>query len=176
MAKKVAILAVNPVNGLGLFHYLESFFESGIAFKVFAVAESAHIKTNSGVSLQTDDVIGNLRGKESEFDAMVFACGDAMPKFSENVGRPEYQALLAVIKAFGDAGKIVAGHCVGGLLFDTTGIAAGKRLAMHPFVKKAVTTAIASDEAFAVDGNFYTAQTESALHLLMPELVKKLNQ
>lgn len=27
MAKKVAVLAVNPVNGCGLFQYLEAFFE-----------------------------------------------------------------------------------------------------------------------------------------------------
>jgi hypothetical protein len=27
MTKKVAILAVNPVNGFGLFQYLERFFE-----------------------------------------------------------------------------------------------------------------------------------------------------
>ena len=28
MAKKVAVLAVNPVNGFGLFQYLETFFEN----------------------------------------------------------------------------------------------------------------------------------------------------
>lgn len=31
MAKKVAVLAVNPVNGFGLFQYLEAFFENGIS-------------------------------------------------------------------------------------------------------------------------------------------------
>ena len=40
MAKKVAVLAVNPVNGFGLFQYLEAFFENGISYKVFAVAPS----------------------------------------------------------------------------------------------------------------------------------------
>ena len=30
MAKKVAVLVVNPVNGSGLFQYLETFFENGI--------------------------------------------------------------------------------------------------------------------------------------------------
>ena len=33
MAKKVAVLAVNPVNGCGLFQYLEAFFENGIPYK-----------------------------------------------------------------------------------------------------------------------------------------------
>ena len=32
MAKKVAVLAVNPVNGCGLFQYLEAFFENGISY------------------------------------------------------------------------------------------------------------------------------------------------
>ena len=38
MAKKVAVLVVNPVNGSGLFQYLETFFENGIPFRTFAVA------------------------------------------------------------------------------------------------------------------------------------------
>ncbi|MDR1758582.1 MAG: DJ-1/PfpI family protein [Bacteroidales bacterium] len=174
MAKKVAVLAVNPVNGLGLFQYLEPFFESGIAFKVFAVAETMRIKSNSGVFLQADDVIANLKGKEGDFDALVFACGDAMPKFSENAAKPEYQDLLAILKAFGDKGKIIAGHCVGGLLFDITGIASGRRLALHPFVKNAVKSTMGTDEAFVVDGNIYTAQTEKTQNLLIPELLKVL--
>ncbi|MDR1743677.1 MAG: DJ-1/PfpI family protein [Dysgonamonadaceae bacterium] len=176
MAKKVAILAVNPVNGFGLFRYLEAFFENGIAYKVFAVAETTAIKTNSGISLQTDDVVANLKGAESEFDALVFACGNAMPKFSENAGRPEYRDLLTVIKTFGDKGKLIIGHCVGGLLFDIAGIASGRRLALHPFVKDAVKTAIATDEACVVDGNFYTAQSEACLLLLIPEVLKVLKQ
>ena len=69
MAKKVAVLAVNPVNGFGLFQYLETFFENGISYKVFAVAETKEIKTNSGIALVADDVIAHLKGHEDEFDA-----------------------------------------------------------------------------------------------------------
>jgi putative intracellular protease/amidase len=174
MSKKVAVLAVNPVNGAGLFQYLEPFFENGIPYKTFAVAETVQIKTNSGICLQTDDVVANLKGDEDSYDALVFACGDAMPKFSENAGKPEYQDLLAVIKNFGDNGKLIIGHCVGGLLFDITGIAAGKRLALHPFIKDVLKNATGTDEAYVVDGNFYTAQTETTLHLLMPELLNVL--
>lgn len=174
MEKKVAVLAVNPVNGAGLFQYLEAFFENGIPYRTFAVAETTQIKTNSGISLQTDDVVANLRGNEDAYDALVFACGDAMPKFSENAGKPEYQDLLAVIKTFGDKGKLLIGHCVGGLLFDITGIATGKRLALYPFVKGAVKGAIGTDAPFVIDRNFYTAQTETTLHLLLQELLKVL--
>ena len=73
MAKKVAVLAVNPVNGFGLFQYLEAFFENGISYKVYAVAETKQIKTNSGVELVADDIIAHLVGHEDEFDAVVFA-------------------------------------------------------------------------------------------------------
>ena len=176
MVKKIAVLAVNPVNGAGLFQYLELFFENGIPYKTFAVAETTQIKTNSGVSLQTDDVVANLKGREDEYDALVFACGDAMPKFSDNAGLPENQAMLAIIKAFGDKGKLLAGHCAGGLLFDITGVAAGRRLALHPFIQGAVKGATGTDEPFVIDGNFYTAQTETTLHLLLPELLKALKQ
>ena len=69
MAKKVAVLAVNPVNGFGLFQYLESFFENGITYKVYAVADSKEIKTNSGIALTVDDVIANLKGHEDFYSA-----------------------------------------------------------------------------------------------------------
>ena len=60
MAKKVAVLAVNPVNGFGLFQYLESFFENGITYKVYAVADSKEIKTNSGIALTETVLHWNL--------------------------------------------------------------------------------------------------------------------
>ena len=60
MAKKVAVLAVNPVNGMGLFQYLETFYENGIPYTVFAVADDRRIKTNSGVVLEADAVISDL--------------------------------------------------------------------------------------------------------------------
>ena len=54
MVKKAAVLVVNPVNGAGLFQYLEAFFENGIPFRTFAVAETPQVTTNSGVALRLD--------------------------------------------------------------------------------------------------------------------------
>lgn len=115
MAKKVAVLVVNPVNGSGLFQYLETFFENGIPFRTFAVADTTNVKTNSGLRLQTDDVITSLKGHEHEYDALVFACGDAMPKFAENADKPYNVDMLSVIKNFAAQGKrsqgIAPQHC-----------------------------------------------------------------
>jgi putative intracellular protease/amidase len=175
MSKKVAVLAVNPVNGFGLFQYLETFFENGIPFKTFAVSTSTSIKTNSGVNLTTDDVIANLKVNESEYDALVFACGDAMPVFAQNAGKPENQDLLAVIKKFGDKGKLLIGHCAGALVFEIAGVAVGKRVAIHPMAKPAVKSAIATDEKFVIDDNIYTAQTENSIWAMVPKLIEALN-
>lgn len=174
MAKKVAVLVVNPVNGAGLFQYLEAFFENGIPFRTFAVADGTEVKTNSGVSLRTDDTVADLKGHESEYDALVFACGDAMPKFGENAGKPCNQEMLSVMKTFADAGKPMAGHCAAALLYDQLGIAKGHRVALHPFIKSAVRECVGTDEKAVIDGNFYTAQTENALAELIPSLVKAL--
>ena len=46
------------------------------------MAPAKEIKTNSGITLVADDVIANLKGKEDQFDALVFACGDAVPFFN----------------------------------------------------------------------------------------------
>lgn len=174
MAKKVAVLVVNPVNGSGLFQYLETFFENGIPFRTFAVADTTNVKTNSGLRLQTDDIIASLKGHEHEYDALVFACGDAMPKFAENADKPFNREMLRIMKRFAEQGKPMIGHCAAALLYDNLGIARGRRVALHPFLKTVVRECIPTDDKAVVDGNFYTAQTENALSELMPRVLQAL--
>lgn len=174
MSKKVAVLAVNPVNGFGLFQYLEAFFENGISYKVFAVAETKEIKTNSGIALIADDVIKNLVGHEDEFDALVFSCGDAVPVFAQNADKPYNVDLMSVIKAFGEKGKLMIGHCAAAMMFDFAGVTLGKKLAVHPLAKPAIQKGIATDEKSVIDGNFFTAQEENHVWTMMSEVVKAL--
>lgn len=174
MAKRVAVLAVDPVNGCGLFQYLESFFENDIAYKVFAVAPGHDIRTNSGIALRVDGTVADLQGHEAEFDAVVFSCGDAVPKFGEHAAEPHNVALMEVLRAFAAQGSLVAGHCGAALIFDLAGIAGGRRVAVHPLAKPAVQHAAATDAPAEIDGNFYTAQDEKTLWQLMPRLVEAL--
>ena len=174
MAKKVAVLVVNPVNGAGLFQYLEAFFENGIQYKTFAVSETIHVKTNSGISIETDDVVANLKGAEDKYDALVFACGDAVPKFNDNVDKQFNQDMLAVIGAFADKNKILIGHCAFALFLDNLSIAKGKKAALHPFIKSFVKGFTGTDEKTVIDSNIYTAQTENAIPELIPDLLKVL--
>ncbi|NOU61677.1 DJ-1/PfpI family protein [Marinifilum caeruleilacunae] len=175
MAKRVAILVVNPVNGMGLFQYLESFYEKGISYKTFAVAKSTKVKTNSGITFETDDIVANLKEQVEEFDALVFACGDAMPKYLQEGGNDCYDEMLELMKSFSDKGKIMAGHCVAGLLFDGLEAAKGSTIALHPYIKDMVKNVKGSSQEIEVDRNYYTAQTEKSLHLLLPKLVEILN-
>ena len=161
MKKQVAVLAVNPVNGSGLFQYLETFFEQGIPFRVFAVADTTDIRTNSGIRLAADDVIANLRGREAEFDALVFACGDAVPVFEENAEKPYNVQLMEVLKTFGEKGKIMIGHCAAGMLFDFAGITAGKKLSVHPLARPAISLGTVCEAETTVDSPFFTAQDEN---------------
>ena len=174
MAKRVAVLAVNPVNGFGLFQYLEAFYENGIPYQVFAVADTTAIKTNSGIALTADDVIANLKGHEDEYDALVFGCGDAVPVFAQNADKPYNKDLFEVIAAFGSKGKLMIGHCAAAMMFDMAGVTAGKKLAIHPLAKPAVQQGIATDTAFEADGNFYTAQTENTIWEMMPQVIDAL--
>ncbi len=174
MAKKVAVLAVNPVNGFGLFQYLEAFFENGISYKVFAVADSKKIKTNSGVTLFADDVIADLKGHEDDFDALVFACGDAVPKYGDNADKPYNRIMMEVIKTFGEKGKMMIGHCGAGLIFDLAGVTSGKRIAVHPLAKPGVTKGLATDEKLEIDGNFFTAQDENTVWTMIKQVIAAL--
>lgn len=174
MAKRVAVLAVDPVNGMGLFHYLEAFFEHKIPYTLFAVAPTTHIRTNSGVALTADDTVAGLEGREDDFDAVVFACGDAIPVFAQHATEPHNVTLFKVLKAFAGKGKIVARHCAAGMLLDRVNAAAGRTVAVHPLVRPALNTAVAADTPTASDGRFYTAQDEHALPELLPALLEAL--
>lgn len=174
MSKKVAVLVVNPVNGFGLFEYLEAFYENGIPFKTFAVSDTTDVKTNSGVALKTDDLVSNLKNNVDQYDVLVFACGDAMRKFSENAAQQYNQDMLAVIKDFDDKGKLIVGHCAAALLFDKLNVGKGKEVALHPFIKSVVQNCIGTDKKTVIDGNLMTAQTEHTIHELIPELLKRI--
>lgn len=174
MSKKVAVIAVNPVNGFGLFHYLESFYENKIAYRVYAIDETVDIRTNSGIALKADDVIANLKGKSADYDALVFSCGDAIPVFAQHASEARYQDMFAVINEFAAAGKIIAGHCGGGLIFDIAGVTAGKKIATHPYVQANVKNGVATGKTSEVDGNFYTAQDEKNIGEIIPALIDAL--
>lgn len=176
MAKKVAVMAFNPVNGFGLFQYLETFFENHIPYKTFAVADKKQIMTNSGLPLITDDTITNLKGHEDEYDALVFACGDALPQFRENANKKYNKKMIEVIKTFAEKGKMLIGHCAAAMIFDEAGIIDGKRIAIHPLAQSAIKKGNATDEPFEIDGNIYTAQTENTIWTMMPILIKELKK
>ena len=176
MAKKAAVLAVDPVNGSGLFQYLETFFENGIPYRTFAVADGKEIKTNSGVTVVMDDVVANLKGHEDEYDALVFACGDAVPKFTENADKQYNKDLMEVMQAFASKGKIMVGHCGAGLLYQHSGFADGRKVAVHPYVVPAINKAVATGAKFEVDGNFYTAETENSIWTIMEKLVEDMKK
>ena len=174
MSKKVAVLAVNPVNGSGLFQYLETFFEKGISYKVFAVSDTKTIRTNSGIPLEADDIIAHLSGHSDEFDALVFSCGDAVPVFQQYANQPYNVDLMEVIKTFGEKGKMMIGHCAGAMMFDFTGITKGKKVAVHPLAKPAIQNGIATDEKSEIDGNFFNAQDENTIWTMLPKVIEAL--
>lgn len=174
MAKRVAVLVVNPVNGFGLFQYLEAFYENGIEFKTFAVSDTTHVASNSGIRMGLDDVVGHLKGHEDEFDAVVFACGDAVPKINDHLEKPHYLDMFVILRQFERKGKMLIGHCAAAWMFEMAGVGINKRLAIHPYGKDRITKAIATDEKSEIDGKFYTAQTENTVWTMMPEILKAL--
>jgi putative intracellular protease/amidase len=174
MHKKAAVLIVNPVNGSGLFQYLEAFSQNNIPFTTFAVASTTTLMTDSGVIIKANERIGFLKGNEDEYDALVFSCGNAMLKFVENVDKPYYQDLIEVVKTFGAKDKLIIGHCVAALIFDNIEKAAGRKASIHPFVKSALHNMIGTDEKTTVDGNFFTAQDENVICELLPKVIEAL--
>lgn len=174
MGKKVAVLAVNPVNGAGLFQYLEAFFENGVAYRVFAVADTKEIRTNSGIGLVADEVIANLKGRAGEYDALVFACGDAVPVFAQHASEAHNQDLMLVVREFAEQGKMMVGHCAAGLIFELAGVTEQVELSLHPLAQSAIRKGIVSGQPVTADKNFYTAQDEHFVPELIPLVLAEL--
>ena len=51
---------------------------------------------------------------------------------------------------------------------------AGRRVAVHPMAKAAVTGPVATDAPFEIDGNFFTAQEEHAIPAMIGRVVEAL--
>ena len=175
MAKKVAVLVPNPVNGYGLFNYLEAFYEKGVEFKTFAISTSKSVKTNSGLTLELDGVISELSGHENEYDGVVFACGDAIIKFGEYKDTPEYQTLFAVLGKFNELNKKIAGHCAAGLIFEIAGVTKDKKVSLHPYAKSSINNGIPVDNSSIIDKNLFTAKTEDSASEIIPYFIVALN-
>ena len=82
------------------------------------MADRQGIKTNSGIALTADDVVANLKGHEDGYDALVFACGDAVPVFQQNADKPYNVTMLELSKHSVGKGKIMIGHCAAAMMFD----------------------------------------------------------
>ena len=174
MSKKAAVLAVNPVNGSGLFQYLEAIYENGVGYEVFAAAPSRDIKTNSGIPLTANGTVAELKERTGDFDALIFACGDAMPVFGQNADKQYNTDMIEVIRLFAGEKKIMAGHCAAALAFEIAGVDAGVRMAAHPLAAPAIKNGIATGEAGTHDGNFYTARDENDIREILPALLREL--
>ena len=68
------------------------------------------------------------------------------------------------------------GHCAAAMLFDFTGITEGKKLAVHPLAKPAISKGQATDEDSVVDGNFFTAKEEHYICTMMPQVFGGLEE
>jgi putative intracellular protease/amidase len=99
-----------------------------------------------------------------------------MPVFAQNADKQFNQDMLAVIGAFNAKGKLLIGHCAAAMMFDDVGVGKGVRVALHPFIKDAVKNVIGTDEKAVVDGNLFTAQTETAIYTLLPQLIETLKE
>lgn len=157
-----------------MLQYPEAFFENGIEYKVFAVADADNIKNNSGIELKTDDTVAHLQWHADDFDALVFSCGDAMPVFGQYESEQYNMALLNVIREFANKNKLKIGHCAAALVFELAGVDKGKRLAVHPLAKPAIREGVPTDAPVETDGHYYTAQSEHTIPTMMPEILKAL--
>lgn len=174
MKKKVAVIVPEPVNGFGLFAYLEAFYESDIDATTYAVSSKPEVQTNSGVSIKTNGLIKDLKGKEANYDGVVFACGDVIIKLGELMATQEYKDMLEVVQNFDKLEKKIAGHCAAGLIFEQAGVTTGKKIAVHPLGKCTIKAGIAVDNSSIVDKNLYTARDENNVMEVIPWFIRFL--
>lgn len=173
--RKIAILATDGFEQSELLEPKRLLEEAGAGTKVIAPGDTQTIKgwkhNEWGETVGVDVALD--KAKESDYDALVLPGGVMNPDRL----RLQEEA-IALIKAFGDAGKPIAAICHGPWTLIDAGLVDGKQITSWPSLKTDLTNAGAQweDSEVVVDGNLITSRKPDDIPVFVNALIHALEQ
>ncbi|HKQ48438.1 MAG TPA: type 1 glutamine amidotransferase domain-containing protein [Phycisphaerae bacterium] len=163
--KRMLIFVGDDYEDLELWYPKLRLEEAG-AVTTLAGQEAEHVyRGKNGYPCKSDVAIAEVRS--SDFDGVVLV-GGWMP---DKLRRDE--KVLALIREFNEAGKLIAAICHGPWMSISAGVCKGVRMTSTPGIKDDLTNAgaIWSDEPVVVDRHHITSRRPADLPVFMERVV-----
>jgi protease I len=167
--KKVAILVEKLYEDLELWYPLYRLREAGAEVHVVG-PHTGSFESKHGYPVKADLAAGEVRA--ADFDAVIIPGGYA----PDHMRR--HQAMVELVRASAQQGKVVAAICHGGWMLASAGVLAGKKVTGFRAIRDDLVHAGAQylDQAVVRDGNLVTSRVPDDLPVFCRTIIAALTE
>jgi len=167
--KRIAILVEDIYNEVEFWYPYYRMKEAGAAVTVVGNGAKEYY---SKIGLPAPGGVSAEKVKSADFEAVIVPGGYAPDRMRRS------QAMLGLVRACFQDGKVVAAICHAGWVLVSAGILKGKTATCFPSIKDDVVNAGAKyvDQDVVRDGNLITSRTPDDLPAFCREIIKALSK
>jgi protease I len=168
--KKIVILAEDLYDVLELWVPYYRMLEAGAEVILVGSGSASVYSSKHGYEVEVDTEAGKV--SPDEIDGIIVPGGFGPDRLRR------YPAVLDLVKAVFDQGKLVASICHGGWVLVSAGVLKGRKATCVAAIKDDVSNAGANyiDEPVVVDGNLVTSRTPADLPVWLPAIISVLEK
>jgi protease I len=166
--KKIVILVETFYNELEFWYPYYRLKEAGAKVLVVGSGSADSYKSKVGLPAHADTSAEHI--SVSDFDGVIIPGGYA-PDYMRR-----YPAMVGLVKAFADAGKLVAAICHAGWMLVSADVVRGRTVTSYFSIKDDLVNAGSNwvDKDVVVDGNLVTSRTPDDLPAFMRAAISVL--
>ena len=166
--KKIIILVETLYNELEFWYPYYRLKEAGAKVTVVGSGSANTYKSKIGMPVAVDTSVDQIAA--ADFDGVVIPGGYA----PDHMRR--YPAMVSLVKAFADAGKLVAAICHAGWMLASADIVRGRQVTSYFSIKDDLVNAGGNwvDQDVVVDNPLITSRTPDDLPMFMRAIIKSL--
>ncbi|MDR3144517.1 MAG: DJ-1/PfpI family protein [Puniceicoccales bacterium] len=165
MKKKICVIFTDGVEEIELVVPVDICRRCGIAVALVSAGASTHISGAHGIRLEADTTISAMGS--DEFDALFLPGGPGSFALKDDA------AVLAIVRGFHAAGKLICALCAAPLILSNAGILGGRKFCSHPCTH-AELPGVDAAENVVVDGNLITGKGPGAAAQFAFAIVERL--
>ncbi len=168
--KKVLILVEDLYEDLEGWYPKLRLLEAGAEVVVAGPEKKTYRGKNGNYPMPADCRVDEVNWKE--FDAVIIPGGYAPDRLRC------YDSVLKVVRAMGEAGRVIAPICHGAWVPISAGVVKGKRMTCYHTIKDDVINAgaVYEDKSVVVDGNMISSRFPADLPDFLKAIISKLKE